>query len=183
MTNTITELSELSLPDKMLMGVMFERCESDSPWLEYRWDVAGVVSVAPETEDGFRMITDSGDRQQYLYTSLVVLLHKDECESYYHNMKSPQPGCFVVARRSSDDENEAPEPFLITLSFDAAHSYQEGDDLVYAVPIPPELYQWSEAYVIEHYAPEKRKKRKRTDWKQGQKPESGLPLDTSKAGG
>ena len=171
MTNSDLGAVTSNLPDKMQMGVIFERFASDSPWLQYRWDVAGVVSVDESTTDDFRLINDLEDRQQYLYTSLSVLLHKDECESYYHNMKSPQPGCFVVARREEEDENAAPKPFLVTLSFDEAHSYQEGDDLVYAVPIPPELYQWTEAYVIEHYAPEKRKKRKRTDWKQGQQPE------------
>ena len=47
-------------------------------------------------------------------------------------------------------------------------AYQEGDDLVYSVPIPAELYRWLEAYVIEHYAPVKRIKRKRKDWKAGE---------------
>lgn len=168
MTNSDRGAVTSNLPDKMRMGVIVERFPSDSPWLQYRWDVAGVVSVDENTADDFRLINELEDRQQYLFTSLTILLHKDECESYYHNMKSPQPGCFVVARRDEEDENSAPQPFLVTLSFDEAHSYQEGDDLVYAVPIPPELYQWTEAYVIEHYAPEKRKKRKRTDWKQGQ---------------
>lgn len=172
MTNSTTGAVTTDLPDKMQLGVIFERFPSSSPWLEYRWDVAGVVAVSADTPDEFRQVNDLGDRQQYLYTSLSVLLHKDECESYYHNMKSPQPGCFVVARKHEDDANQAPEPFLVTLSFDEAHSYLEGDDEVFAVPIPPELYQWTEAYVIEHYAPEKRKKRKRTDWKSGP---SGTP--------
>lgn len=171
MTDSNTGAVTSNLPASMQMGVIFERFISDSPWLQYRWDVAGVVAIEVAKGDGFRQINEFEDRQLHLYESLVVALHKDECESYYHNMKSPQPGCFVVARRLSDDENEAPEPFLITLSFDEAHSYQEGDDLVYAVPIPAELYQWAEAYVIEHYAPEKRIKRKRNDWKQAQKPE------------
>lgn len=171
MTDSSTNVVAPNLPLSMRMGVIFERFLSDSPWLQYRWDVAGVVALDTVVGEGLRQINEFKDRQQYLYESLVVVLHKDECESYYHNMKSPQPGCFVVARRHSDDENEAPEPFLITLSFDEAHSYQEGDDLVYAAPIPAELYQWAEAYVIEHYAPEKRKKRKRTDWKKGAKQE------------
>jgi hypothetical protein len=54
----------------------------------------------------------------------------------------------------------------VTASYGEAASYSEVDENVYAVPIPPEIYLWIEAYVLEHYVPEKRRKRKRDDWKQ-----------------
>ena len=38
----------------------------------------------------------------------------------------------------------------------------------YAVNIPAEFYRWIEAYVIAHYLPVKRKKRKRNNWKDAQ---------------
>jgi hypothetical protein len=50
------------------------------------------------------------------------------------------------------------------MSFDEAHAYLEGDDEIYAVDVPGELYRWTEAYVIAHYFPEKKKKRKLRDW-------------------
>ena len=50
------------------------------------------------------------------------------------------------------------------MSFDEAHAYLEGDDEVYAVDVPAELYKWTEAYVIANYFPEKKKKRKLRDW-------------------
>ena len=53
---------------------------------------------------------------------------------------------------------------LLTLSFDEAHAYLEGDENLYTVPMPPEIYRWVEAYVLAHYVPEKRTKRKRRDW-------------------
>jgi hypothetical protein len=52
------------------------------------------------------------------------------------------------------------------MSFDEAHAYVEGDDEIYDVDIPPELYVWVEAYVLINYVAEKRKKRKRVDWKE-----------------
>jgi hypothetical protein len=58
-----------------------------------------------------------------------------------------------------------PEPVLVTLSFDAGQAYQEADETVYAVPLPPELYRAAEAFVIAHYVPEKKRKRKLENWK------------------
>ena len=52
------------------------------------------------------------------------------------------------------------------LSYDEATSYMEVDEPVFSLPMPPEVYRWLEAYVLEHYVPERKKKRKRDDWKQ-----------------
>jgi hypothetical protein len=35
---------------------------------------------------------------------------------------------------------------------------------VFSAPIPPEVYQHLEAFVIAHHVPEEKRKRKRTDW-------------------
>jgi hypothetical protein len=42
----------------------------------------------------------------------------------------------------------------------------ETDEIVETVAMPPELYRWAERFVLEHYVPEKRKKRKRDNWKE-----------------
>jgi hypothetical protein len=63
------------------------------------------------------------------------------------------------------EENDTPVPFLVSMSFDEAHAYLESDEEVYDVDIPPELYCWTEAFLLCHYAPEKRVKRKRQNWK------------------
>jgi hypothetical protein len=57
-------------------------------------------------------------------------------------------------------------PFQVTLSYDEAASYMEVDEPVFSLPMPPEVYRWLEGYVLEHYVPERKKKRKRDDWKQ-----------------
>ena len=97
-----------------------------------------------------------------MYGGFSVSLFIDECESYYHNLMSPVPRSYVVARM---DDNDIPTPFLVSMSFDEAHAYLEGDEEVYDVDIPPELYRWTEAFVLAHYAPKKRVKRKRQNWK------------------
>jgi len=90
------------------------------------------------------------------------MLYVDECESYYHNLLAKTPRCYVIARR---DEDAVPVPFLVSLSFDEAHAYLEADDEVFEVDMPPEIYRWTEAFVLHHYTPEKRVKRKRQNWR------------------
>ena len=109
-------------------------------------------------------VTDiEDDVQLKIYSGYQVRLHVDECDSYYHNLMSLTPHCFVVVRQ--DDDDDEPEPFIVSLSFDEAHAYLEGDDEVFTVDIPPEIYQWTESFVLAHYCPQQLKKRKRRDWK------------------
>jgi hypothetical protein len=108
------------------------------------------------------LIHQEGSVSRYLYPGFTLRLHDDERESYYYNLLSPHPQCYVVA--NLDDQGK-PEPFLVSLSYDEAHAYLEGDDTVYTVPVPAELYRWTEAFVLDRYVPQKRTQRKRANWK------------------
>lgn len=162
MASTLEAL-EASLPNEQHLAILIEQAASTSPWQDYQWNIREVMTCAPATEKHATVIDANGAHQQWLYRSLPIHLHQDECESYYHNLTSPQPCCYVVA--SNDDENNMPTPYLATLSFDEAHAYLEGDESIFSTPIPATLYQWVEAFIVMHYAPEKRKKRKRKNWK------------------
>jgi len=175
MTNVNSESKSLnenelgvSLPNSFSVSVIMQSKPSKSLWVDEVWDAIGLVVF-----DGDKTQTkssDQGENKQLIYSGLNVKLFLDECESYYHNLMSPEPSCFIVAREENEDggETEVPIPFLVTMSFDEAHAYLEGDDIVYAVAIPPELYQWTEAFVIQNYSAEKRTKRKRKDWRKGE---------------
>jgi len=76
---------------------------------------------------------EENDRQT-LWTGLAVELHKDDVESYYHNLMAEHPSVFVVAR----DEGDAPlEPYLITVSYGEASSYMETDECVFSIRCRP----------------------------------------------
>ena len=69
----------------------------------------------------------------------------------------------------------------MTLCFDEANAYAEGDEDVHNVPMPPELMKWLEAFVIAHYVPEKRKKRKRREWSEPHlKPVAGADTEVTR---
>ena len=55
-------------------------------------------------------------------------------------------------------------PFRVTADHDSATVCLESDDQVFAVPIPPEIYQYLERFVVAHFVPQERKKRKRKNW-------------------
>lgn len=161
------------LPEHFPVSVLLESRPAVSEWVDVVWTAIAVTigSRNDQINKQPRLIRSSGNLgkneiRHYLCSGLQVKLYKDECESYYHNLMTPTPRCYVVAH--SEDIEDPPQPFLITMSFDEAHAYLEGEDEIYAVDVPPELYKWVEAYILVHYAPEKRKKRKRKNWKQSE---------------
>lgn len=156
-----------NLPDHIPVTVIMEKQPAvSSQWVDHIWVAIGVtVSDTDSNADQASGLTDiDDDAQLKIYSGHQVKLYIDECDSYYHNLMSPTPHCFVVVRQ--DDDDAEPEPFIVSLSFDEAHAYLEGDDEVFAVDIPPEIYQWTESFVLEHYCPQQLKKRKRKDWKE-----------------
>ena len=142
-----------------------QQSPSESPWADDNWQAVGISAGDSAQAAGDQTpvkILEKGGVRQFLYPGFQVALYVDECESYYHNLISPMPRCYVVA---DTDVDEVPTPIMVSLSFDEAHAYLEGEHVVYAVEMPAELYRWSEAFVLAHYVPEKKKKRKLNDWK------------------
>lgn len=140
---------------------------TDNRWISERWRVVGVVvgDMITAADDGPREIRRDEQGEHFLWPGFTVELFKDDCESYYFNLLAEKPSLFVVCHQ--DEENGAAlEPFLATVSWDEAASYLEADTTVASVAMPPEIYGPVERFVLTHYVPEKRKKRKRVDWRE-----------------
>jgi hypothetical protein len=161
----VEQLGE-SLPHSFSASLIMQQAPSQNPWVDTQWDAIGILAEnreQTEQKPAVELIQEQADVRRYLYRGFTLRLHVDECESYYHNLLAPSPCCYVVTTAAQDG---SPQPLLLTLSFDEAHAYLEGEENLYTVPIPPEIYQWTEAFVLAHYLPEKRTKRKRQDWRQ-----------------
>ena len=153
-------------PDSFDVSVIVEfRMTRDNRWQEGYWQVAGVVAGDQPGQDSAtgRQLHAATQEQQYLWTGLHVKLFRDDAESYYYNLVSDTPRVFIICSQVAD---EPPQPFIATLSYGEATSYMETDEMVESVDMPPELYRWAEHFVLEHYVPVKRKKRKRNNWKE-----------------
>ena len=162
---------QAELPTSLPLVVVMERRQiADNRWTDASWRAIG-VTVDPEPSGArvLRRRLDGGNEVQHeLHSGFQLQLQKDECESYYHNLLSPHPYCYVVA---SIGEEMLPLPRLVTLSFDEAHAYMEGGEELYTVDMPAEIYRWAEAFVLQNYLPERRNKRKRRAWTQEQTPQ------------
>ncbi len=153
------------LPHSFSVSLIMQESPSENPWIDASWDAVGIL---PERrEDGeqpaaVELIQEHSGIRQHIFRGFTLHLHVDECESYYHNLLASSPCCYVVASMADDG---SPKPLLVTLSFDEAHAYLEGEENLYTVPMPPEIYRWTEAFVLAHYVPTRRTKRKRQDWR------------------
>ncbi len=144
------------MPDQFAVSVIVAAsADSGAP------AVVGVVAGGRGRDESLIRSDSSG--RQLLYPGFRLRLHRDEAESYYMNLTGDHPSVFVVC---SEDEEERPRPSLVTLSYDEVSSYMEVEDAVFSVPMPPELYRWIEAFVLLHYVPERRNKRKLDQWKE-----------------
>jgi len=146
-------------------------------WSSGQWEVTGLVAGAAGekltgvTETKQLVSRDIGNGQ-IIWSGLTVQLYKDGAESYYHNLMSENPKAFVICK-NDEVEGARPQPFLVTLSYDEAASFLEVDATVLSVAMPAELYRWVERFVLEHYVPERKRKRKRDSWKEHA--EEGVP--------
>lgn len=161
-----------NLPSHFPVTVIMQRRPAKvSPWVDYIWTAIGVtagntVADSQSMSDKPRVAHIEDDVQLHIFSGYQVRLYADECESYYHNLMSPSPRLYVVVRHNDDEDK--PIPFIVSLSFDEAHAYLESDDEVFAVDLPPEIYLWTEAFVLTHYCPQQRIKRKRKDWSENE---------------
>ena len=149
------------LPESMPVTVIMRRYSVHAtPWLSEKWQALAVlVPLDSPPQSAPQALPIDGVDDQLRYEGLRLSLHKDQCESYYYNMLSDQPRLFVLAH---PDDEERPRPFHVSASFDEAGAGMEGDELVFPVAIPPQIYRWMEAYVLIHYVPQLKYKRKLT---------------------
>lgn len=152
-----------------VMVLMQSQPGTANRWSGVQWQVVGIMAGqrSDAHSEQMQLAHEDGDMRTYLHSGFEVRLHVDECESYYYNLISPAPCCYVIAQQ---DDAGMPVPFLVTMSSDEANAHLECEDEVFVVDVPPELYRWTEAFVLMHYSAEKRLKRKRDNWKDQAKP-------------
>lgn len=154
--------SRISIP----LAVVLERTiDRSKRWVVPSWSVYTVVS-GENLQDQRQQIptTEDNDRQFFFHGGLSLDLFKDGGEGYWYNLLSSDPYLFVAC----EGEPGAMEilPFYITANQDEAVGHLETDDIVLSIPMPEEIRELLEQYVVNHYQPVEKKKRKRRDWLQ-----------------
>lgn len=116
-------------------------------WRVDRWELRNVASGRS---------SDTGPSESAIcwLSGPDLVLFDDERAAYRFNLSSDNPRLFVVCNESPDQE-QPPEPVLVTLSQDEAASYLDGEDqLVYSLPLPEAIQCWAEAFIGRHGEPD-----------------------------
>jgi hypothetical protein len=152
------------LADRFPVSVVMERRAAQlGPWEHRQWTAVGVVAgqAVSAGSDRRRARIDDDGAEKILWTGLRLVLHRDAAESYWYNLVGQRPSLFIVCRFGEDEDLV---PWAVTADYDEAGAYMETDEVVYAVPMPPEIHRWLEEYVMNHYRPVPPMKRQRTQW-------------------
>lgn len=151
--------NQLTLPVSVILQT---KQVKQGPWSVASWDAVGVIPYDPEAGVQRKLLMRDGvDLQQYLWSGFRMHLYRDSAESYWYNLVGNNPSLYVLCHEAPDG---GVEPFAVTANHDEASAGIEGDDRVYSVPIPPEIYRQLEAFVVQHYVPREKKVRKRKKW-------------------
>jgi hypothetical protein len=158
----------LANPTEIPVTVLVEcRQARSGPWVEEQWEAIAVVAgkdVADEVSET-TLVHEDEESRRYLWSGLTLSLYKDSGESYWYNLMSGQPYLYVICDKTEDEEGaETLIPLLVTADQQEATGHMETDDWVYSVPMPEQVHQWVERFVVEHYVPAQKKKRKRQNW-------------------
>ncbi len=157
-----------STPSEFPVTVLIEcRQARVGQWVEDQWEAIAVVAGedVASTESTTTLVHEDAECRRYLWTGFALALYKDACESYWYNLMSGKPYLYVICHVDEDEEGIASLiPALITADQQEATGHMETDDRVYSVPMPEQVLQWVERYVVENYVPVQKKKRKRLKW-------------------
>ena len=169
-TESATESDTRQSPaDTFTVSIIMERREiARHGWSVPQWQLIGVVPdhspVLESPESGVK-IHQSEQSARYLWSGFAFELYRDSAEQYWHTLIGNEPAIYVICR---EDEERELTPHLVTIDYDEAGAYVEADDKVFSQPIPQEVYQALEEFVLTHYQPEEKKVRKRKKWKRSE---------------
>lgn len=145
--------------------VCFRKRPVQSRWVDFEWETATVTVAdascpAPALASGASEVLIDGETR-WCYAGQPVELHPSEGEGYWLNLNSPAPCIFVMWRMEEDDQ--APRPAVVTLSYNEAGRMLDAGDHVDNVAMPVAMREVLAAYTAAHYKPEPRKKVRRND--------------------
>lgn len=141
------------------VAVLMEREHQPNRWEDWRHRIAEVL---PD-EGGFgteaRLLRDDGKTASFLFPGFELELFKDEAEGYYLNLSAGTPVWFVMWRVDDEDPSRA-RPEIVSLSYNEAGRWLDAQERVDNVPLHPQVRDWLQAYVDEHYRPEPKKRQR-----------------------
>ncbi|AYQ28493.1 MULTISPECIES: DUF3305 domain-containing protein [unclassified Polaromonas] len=161
--------TDATLPrPRTAVAVVMRRERIDNRWQPWRWSLDDIV----RHEDGFgatpRLLLKDDNEERWLHPGFKVELFTDDGEGYYLNVTTAQP-CFWVVWRMEEEALLAEEPIaipqIVTLSYHDAGRWLDAQETVEQVPAPPQIVQWLQQFVDQHYVPEVKRRQRPQSFK------------------
>ncbi|QGM20861.1 DUF3305 domain-containing protein [Spiribacter sp. 2438] len=125
-------------------------------WTFPAWSLAAVELdtaergvVETRVEEGVR---------DFRWSGLRLSLHRSNAETYWYNLTSRQPSLLVICQ---EDPQYGLMPWLVTLDQDESARQQESEAEIFSTPLPAWLIDEVERFVMSHYRPEPRRRKRR----------------------
>jgi Protein of unknown function (DUF3305) len=152
------------------VGVIVERRKAKSPWIDYLWRPVSVLVGIPGAAPG-TALREGPEAILFYAGPATIELHRTEAGYYRDNISSAGPSLWV-ALRSAASELPCPElrcselPYeVMTVTADPAEGEaltDAGNNLVEAVPMPPEIIATIRLFVARYHVERPFLKRRRT---------------------
>ena len=146
----------MSAASEMTFTVVLSRRLSGGRWRVPSTALAGILP--PQGGKNGMEVLRAGSGL-FAFHGVPMVLRRDLCESYWANVSGDAPRLFVVCRER--ELGECARPILLTASGDEAAGHAETDDLAFSAPMPDVARDMVEAFVMDNYFPEPKRKRKR----------------------
>jgi hypothetical protein len=145
---------------RIAVGVVVERVQAESQWIDHLWRPVAVLAGAPDTPPWTKLVEEPDGRTTFYAGPAHVELHASEASNYRDNLAAGCPSLWVALRETG---MEPPyDVFLVTADPAEGEGLTEaGNDIVEAVPMPALLRDEIEAFVAEHHVEREFVKRKR----------------------
>jgi Protein of unknown function (DUF3305) len=144
------------------VGVVVAKVKIDHKWADWSWRPVAVIPGAPPIDE-WREIASGEGWTHYHCGTVPLTLYRSDTEAYRVALSDNPPRVYVVLRH--DEEGDEDRPYFVetvTASPYEAQDFQDSaEDLVEAVPMPPGLIAWVQAFIDEHHVDKKFVKRRR----------------------
>jgi len=130
------------------VGVVVERFKASSPWLDFLWRPASVMSGVPDAAP-WTPLGPEGDAMLFYAGAATIDLYRTETANYLSNLNSGAPLLWVVLRAT-----DGGQPSLLGVTADPAEGEafsEAGSDLIETVPMPSAIVEAIEAFIAEYH--------------------------------
>lgn len=147
------------MQDRFPVSVVLVQRPARSPWLDHVLQVEAVLPGAVDCDPGAVLFQD-GETTRLFAGTTAIAAHAGDTKGYKDNIEAPEPAVYVILRRGGDVLGWA--LLLVTVDPAEAQAHADsGDDLLEAVPMPPEVHRWLAAFVARHHVERRPWKRRR----------------------